>query len=123
MATKVPPCPKIVPIPDGYRRAKPEEVTKGVLAFARVALEHALPIGKQQTTVINDSKKGPRTIIALTEWHYDNHPSGGKGPPYWHPGISMLVPKVQQAVTVPVNPFPTEDQTLASLKSKTNPYA
>jgi hypothetical protein len=86
MATKIPPIPKVVPIPKGYRRATQKEITKDVLEFSRSALTRALPIGKQQSTVI-----GGKLFAALTEWHYDNHPSGSKGPPYWHPGISMLV--------------------------------
>jgi len=127
MAKKAPPIPKLVPIPSGYRRAKANEVTKPVLQFARLALEDALPIGKHQTTVINghtttdEEKKGAkgktaeRTIIAQTEYHYDNHPSGGKGDPYWHPGISILVPVKQ-----PINPFPVAQ---AGLPTSNNEFA
>jgi hypothetical protein len=134
MAKKAPPIPKIVPIPAGYRRAKPIEVTKQVLDFARTALEHALPIGKQQSTAIigplttNDEKLGakgkigPRMIIALTEWHYDNHPAGGKGDPFWHPGISMLVPTNEQLhQPAPLaRIFPTEQQ---GMPKSTNEFA
>lgn len=108
MATK-PPIPKVVPIPGGFRRATPKEISKPVLDFARVALTHALPIGKQQTTSVDD-----KLFCALTEWHYDNHPSGSKGPPYWHPGISMLVAtnsvlnKPLDAKRIPI--FPTAQQ-------------
>jgi hypothetical protein len=104
MAKKIPPIPKVVPIPTGYRRAKQDEITTEVLAFSRLALSKAIPIGKQQTTVIEgpisvkeqkkgkSGKTGQRVVMAITEWHYDNHPSGSKGDPYWHPGISVLVP-------------------------------
>jgi len=143
MATK-PPIPKVVMIPDGYRRAKPEEITKPVLEFARLALEHAMPIGKQQSTVVNshvntsEEKKGakgkvaPRTMVALTEWHYDNHPAGGKGPEFWHPGISILTLKNQPAVSAQqvasiagrygssTFPFPTQD---SGLPKSTNEFA
>jgi hypothetical protein len=127
MATATqPPIPKVVMIPDGYRRARPEEITKPVLEFARLALQKAMPIGKQQSTIINshiniaEEKKGakgkvaPRTMVALTEWHYDNHPNGGKGPAFWHPGISILTLKTQPAVS---------SQQLAAMKRPTFPTA
>lgn len=137
MATK-PPIPKVVMIPDGYRRAKPDEITKPVLEFARVALGKAMPIGKQQSTIINshvntaEEKKGakgkvaPRTMVALTEWHFDNHPNGGKGPDFWHPGISILTLKnqptvsSQQLASLKISPFPTADR---GLPKSTNEFA
>jgi hypothetical protein len=119
MATKAPPIPKVVPIPSGYRRATQKEITAPVLAFARAALEHALPIGKNQVTVVTNvdpksKAESQQMVLALTEWHYDNHPSGGKGPPYWHPGISMFVPidsslhKPAAIALKKISPFPTE---------------
>jgi hypothetical protein len=137
MATK-PPIPKVVMIPDGYRRAKPEEITKPVLQFAQAALKQALPIGKQQSVVINshvntaEERKGakgkvaPRTMVAMTEWHYDNHPAGGKGPEFWHPGISILTLKVQPTVSsqqigsLSRPTFPTSD---AGLPKSSNEFA
>ena len=89
--------PAIVPIPPRMRRAKKGEITKTVLAFIDIAKRDAMPIGKLQSTVITETdpktkKVVSRLIIAQTEWHNDNLETGGKGPKYWHPGISILVP-------------------------------
>jgi len=83
-----------VPIPEGYRRATEKEITKPVLHFAQKALQHALPIGKQQVTIVTNPDSSKRTVMALTEHHYDNHPppANGSGPPFLHPGISILTP-------------------------------
>jgi hypothetical protein len=114
-AAKKPPCPKIIPIPDGYRRAKQDEITKGVLTFASVALQHCLPIGKHQATIVTGpvntaeekkkakGKTGERFVVAQSEWHWDNHPAGGKGPEFWHPGISILVPKDEKVAMAALN--------------------
>jgi hypothetical protein len=87
-----------VPIPPGFRRATAKEITKPVLNFARTALEHAMPIGKQQVTTVTHPNKTKQTVMALTEVHWDNHPArpnqgykAGEGPPFQHPGISILV--------------------------------
>ena len=95
--------PAVVPIPAGYKRARPHEVTKPVLAFANLALRHPMPIGKRVGTVINDHL-GERMIIAQTEWHHDNHDNNpkGVGPATWHPGISILVP-IDNSSTVPAD--------------------
>jgi uncharacterized membrane protein YgcG len=102
----IPPIPKLVPIPPGFRRAKQHEITTPVLKFSRQALEDVLPVGKHQVGVIDGpidvnqeylAKQGQphqaakRLIVAQSEYHYDNHPTGG-GPEFWHPGISLLVP-------------------------------
>ena len=88
-----------VPIPAGFRRATAKEITKPVLAFARKALEHAMPIAKQQVAVVTNPDKTKRTVMALTEHHLDNHPArpskgfkAGEGPAFLHPGISILTP-------------------------------
>ncbi|VVB55266.1 Putative peptidoglycan binding domain protein [uncultured archaeon] len=99
-----------VPMPSGYRRATAKEITKPVLSFARIALQHATPIGKQQVTTVTQPTGKHQQVMALTEVHYDNHPprpsegyKAAEGPPFLHPGISMLVPK-QQAI----NPYRTQ---------------
>lgn len=107
-----------VPIPPGYRRAGPKEITKPVLKFANKALQHALPIGKQQLTIITKPDKTQQVVMALTEVHYDNHPARPKqgykayeGPEFLHPGISILVSESQPSETVASNTgyrFPTE---------------
>lgn len=82
-----PPCPKVIPIPDGYRRATAKEITPAVQAFARKALAQCKPYGKLQVANVNG-----QMFAALTEWHYDDHVTQ-PGKPIWHPGISILVPK------------------------------
>lgn len=89
MAQKIPPCPKYVPIPKGYRRALAKEITPVVQRAAVRALQQALPIGKLQATEVNG-----KVYAFQTEWHYDDHVTK-PGKPIWHPGISTLVPTVQ----------------------------
>lgn len=123
-----PPNIPVVPMPSGYRRAAPKEITKPVLTFANKALQHALPIGKQQTTTVAEKDGAHHLVMALTEVHWDNHPPRPKqgfkayeGPEFLHPGISMLVPNfhaddTQVAMTSTpdkwphrqINPYPTE---------------
>jgi hypothetical protein len=93
------------PIPEGFRRATAKEITKPVLTFARKALEHCTPVGKQQTATVTEKDKSKHLVMALTEHHLDNHParpkqgySAGEGPVFLHPGISMLVPKDNDAM-------------------------
>jgi hypothetical protein len=114
------------PMPPGYRRATAKEITKPVLAFARKALEHAMPYGKQQIAVVTNPNKTKQTVMALTEHHLDNHPArpsqgykAGEGPVFLHPGISMLVPNtnaIASATAIPLpkklSPFPTQQQGL-----------
>ena len=134
-----PPNMPSVPIPPGYRRATPKEITKPVLKFANVALQHALPIGKQQVTTVTNPDKTQHLVMALTEVHWDNHPPRPKqgfkayeGPEFLHPGISMLVPDFQSSQAVAsstpdkwphrVNPFPTSTSGLPTTSSA-NIYA
>jgi hypothetical protein len=96
MAQARPPCPKVVAIPAGWRRAYPKEITPTVQRAAVTALRQALPIAKLQVTDVNG-----RMFGFLTEWHYDDHCTK-PGQPIWHPGISTIVaikepPKVNPA--------------------------
>jgi hypothetical protein len=93
MATR-PPIPAVVKIPPGYRRAKPGEITPAVQAFARQALKQARPIGKRQAARVEGKQ-----FEAITEWTKD---------PWWHPGISIVVP---------ITPIP--ETKLAAAKPKT----
>ena len=122
----------VVPIPQGYRRATPKEVTKPVLKFAQKALEHALPVGKTQTAIVTNPDKTQRLIMALTEVHWDNHPPRPKkgfkayeGPEFLHPGISLLVPDFQSSIPKKkskFNPFPTQTPGFPTTSSE-NIYA
>jgi hypothetical protein len=90
MAQVRPPSPyKVVPIPAGYRRATPKEITPKVQRAAVRALQQALPIGKMQATEVDG-----KLYTFVTEGHYDDHVTQ-PGKPIWHPGISTLVPTVQ----------------------------
>jgi hypothetical protein len=82
--------PITVPMPVGYRVLTPKETTVAVQAFARQALQKALPIGKRVATIIDG-----KPIEAITEYHYDDHvpnPNGTKTA-WWHPGITIITPK------------------------------
>lgn len=83
--------PAVVALPAGYRRLTPAETTPAVTQFARQALRQALPIGKRQAQIV-----GGKLVEALTEWHFDDHVPNklAPGEPFWHPGISMITPKV-----------------------------
>jgi hypothetical protein len=103
-----------VPMPPGYRRAAPKEITKPVLKFAQTALQHALPVGKKQVATVTNPDKTQRLVMALTEIHKDNHPPRPKlgfkayeGPNFLHPGISILVPDFKPKASK-FNPFPTQ---------------
>jgi hypothetical protein len=90
MATKIPPNPyKVIPIPPGYRRALPTEISPRVQRGAVQALQNCLPIGKRQAAIIDG-----KLYEYITEGHYDDHVTA-PGKPIWHPGISTIVPKVQ----------------------------
>lgn len=91
MAAKIPPIPKVVPVPTGWRRAKPKEITPKVQRAAVKALQQALPIGKLQAVEVDGKLYG-----FSTEWHYDDHVTK-PGKPIWHPGISTVVPITQPA--------------------------
>lgn len=113
-----------VPIPQGFRRATAKEITKPVLSFARNALEHAMPIGKQQVAIVTHPNKKKQTVMALTEVHWDNHPArpnqgykAGEGPPFQHPGISILVAKNE---TKAISPFQTQ---MPGLPTSNNEFA
>ncbi|MFA5154464.1 MAG: hypothetical protein WC554_18115 [Clostridia bacterium] len=77
---------KVVPIPAGYRRALPKEITPKVQRAAVRALQQALPIGKLQATEVDG-----KIFAFITEGHYDDHVTK-PGKPIWHPGISTVVP-------------------------------
>lgn len=110
-----------VPDPNGYRRASSKEITPTVQHFAVVALSKVNPIGKRQSTVVEGKQ-----YLAQSEWHFDNHPKGGKGPAFWHPGISIFVPK---APIAPTHESPHYDSvmfrtaTAGMPSSENNPYA
>jgi hypothetical protein len=111
---KRPAIPKIVPIPKGYRRSTPKEVTKKALAFANLALKNVLPIGKVQSTLVDG-----KLLAAQSEWHWDNHPNGGKGPEFWHPGISLLTPLTPVKPVTTISPFPVAQ---SGLPTSSNPF-
>lgn len=128
-----PPNIPVVPMPAGYRRATPKEITKPVLKFAQTALQHALPVGKKQTATVTNPDKTQHLVMALTEVHWDNHPPRPKqgfkayeGPEFLHPGISILVPDFQVSSnpkkTVKFNPFPTQTPGFPTTSSE-NIYA
>lgn len=79
--------PRVVPVPDGYRRLKQSEVGPGELAFAKECVRHVGKPGNQQRATIEG-----REVLALTEWHY--HEPGGAARPWgWHRGISLFTPR------------------------------
>jgi hypothetical protein len=80
---------KVVPIPTGYRRALPKEITHPVQLAAVNALKNALPIGKLQSVQVDG-----KLYAFVTEGHYDDHVTK-PGNKIWHPGISTLVPITQ----------------------------
>lgn len=80
---------KVVPIPAGYRRALPKEITPKVQRAAVRALQQCLPLGKMQATEVDG-----KLYMFITEGHYDDHVTK-PGKPIWHPGISTVVPIVQ----------------------------
>jgi hypothetical protein len=77
---------KVVPLPAGYRRALPKEITPKVQRAAVRALQQCLPIGKLQATEVDG-----KLYAFVTEGHYDDHVTK-PGKPIWHPGISTIVP-------------------------------
>jgi hypothetical protein len=92
MAQAIPKNPyKVIPIPAGYRRALPKEITPKVQRAAVRALQQCLPIGKLQATEVDG-----KLYAFITEGHYDDHVTK-PGKPIWHPGISTLVPIKQPA--------------------------
>jgi hypothetical protein len=82
---------KVIPIPAGYRRALPKEITPKVQRAAVRALQQCLPLGKLQATEVDG-----KLYAFVTEGHYDDHVTK-PGKPIWHPGISTLVPIKQPA--------------------------
>lgn len=87
MAQAIPKNPyKVVPIPAGYRRALPKEISPKVQRAAVRALQQALPIGKLQATEVDG-----KIFAFITEGHFDDHVTK-PGKPIWHPGISTVVP-------------------------------
>jgi hypothetical protein len=87
MAQAIPKNPyKVVPLPAGYRRALPKEITPKVQRAAVRALQQCLPIGKLQATEVDG-----KLYAFVTEAHYDDHVTK-PGKPIWHPGISTIVP-------------------------------
>jgi hypothetical protein len=119
-----------VPDPPGYRRAKNTEITPTVQGFAVAALNNFAKVSKTKGEAASIGMRysgvvGGKQFLSQCEWHFDNHPKGGKGDPFWHMGSSIFVPTapVSAPANSPHNPtFRTEDQSLASL-SKNNPYA
>jgi hypothetical protein len=79
--------PRVVPVPDGYRRLKPAEVGPEELAFAKQCVKRVGKPGNQQRATI-----GGREVLALTEWHY-HEPGGALKPWGWHRGISLFTPR------------------------------
>ena len=77
--------PEVIPIPDGWRRMKGEEVGAAETAFARRALKSKGTPGNQQIEVMPDGAE----VMALTEWHY-HEPGGSVRPWGWHHGITLL---------------------------------
>jgi len=77
---------KVVPLPAGYRRALPKEITPKVQRAAVRALQQCLPLGKLQATEVDG-----KLYAFVTEGHYDDHVTK-PGKPIWHPGISTIVP-------------------------------
>lgn len=87
MAKAIPKNPyKVVPLPAGYRRALPKEITPKVQRAAVRALQQCLPLGKMQATEVDG-----KLYMFITEGHYDDHVTK-PGKPIWHPGISTVVP-------------------------------
>ena len=123
-----------VPTPVGYRRAKQSEITPAVQGFAKAALSQfgqvskkkgeAASIGMRYSAVV-DGKE----YLSQCEWHFDNHPKGGKGDPFWHMGSSIFVPEVPVSKAIATAPkkvqsmFRTSDPSLAALQKSSNPYA
>lgn len=84
----VPPSipPPAMPIPKGWRRARPEELDDAAKEFAVAALQTKGEPGNIQIGAFADG----RGLLALTEWHF--HPPGGPVKPWgWHHGITLLV--------------------------------
>lgn len=117
-----------VPTPEGYRRAQANEISPAVQGFAVAALNNfaavskkkgeAAAIGMRYAGVVNGKQ-----YLSQCEWHFDNHPKGGKGNPFWHMGSSIFVPIAPIAAPADSpHAFRTEDPGIASL-SKNNPYA
>lgn len=80
-------APKQPPMPAGWRRwPKGKTVDSDALALANVAL-NTLPMGGLREGI----NAAGETIGAFKEFHFDNHPDP-KRAPYYHPGISLLVP-------------------------------
>lgn len=125
-----------VPTPDGYRRAQAKEISPTVQSFAKAALANFASVSKKKGeaesigmrySAIVDGKQ----YLSQCEWHFDNHPKGGAGNPFWHMGSSIFVPKNPIPKEVYKEPakiakqFKTADSGLASLMeaSRNNPYA
>lgn len=117
----------VVPTPPGYRRATQAEITPKVQGFAVAALKNfaktstkkgeAAAIGLRYAGVVNGKQ-----YLSQCEWHFDNHPKGGKGDPYYHMGSSIFVPI--NPIPPPANSqFRTMDQGVASINTGNNPYA
>lgn len=127
----------VVPTPTGYRRAYASEITPAVQSFAKAALAHfgsiskikgeAAAIGMRYSSAVNGKQ-----YLSQCEWHFDNHPKGGKGEPFWHMGSSIYVPTnpiaktavaSKSKTTAATSLFRTSDPTLAALSTTSNPYA
>lgn len=119
----------LVPTPPGYRRAQSNEITPAVQGFAVAALNNfasvskkkgeAAAIGMRYAGVVNGKQ-----YLSQCEWHWDNHPKGGKGNPFWHMGSSIFVPIAP--IAPPANSphaFATQDPGIASITTGNNPYA
>lgn len=78
--------PKQPPLPNGFIRWPAKRPVTRTARGAAVTYLTKLPIGGFQSMTDEDGT----TIAAFQEYHFDNHPKGS-GPPFWHPGISMLV--------------------------------
>jgi hypothetical protein len=80
-------APKQPPMPVGWKRwPKGKAVDSSAQTLASVALR-MLPMGG--LSVGADASGKP--VGAFKEFHFDNHPDPSRAP-YYHPGISLLVP-------------------------------
>ena len=94
------PMPKQPRLPGGFSRWPAKRKVTKVARGAAVTYLNKLPMGGFKALVDQDGS----TIAAFKDWHYDNHPKGG-GPPFWHPGISMLVLNAPKKVVRQDIPF------------------
>src|SRR3972149_535740 len=87
----MPPQPRL---PAGFKRWPGNRKISKVARNMAVTYLYTVPMGGYKTQKDTDGV----TIAAFKDWHFDNHPKGG-GPPFWHPGISMLVSTAKPKLT------------------------